>query len=261
MRRVLEIASSGADEFLQGLGGGPDGGASAMGLRVPFLATPDAHRRYLFLLASFTIGDGARARILGYRQFASLGVVLPGTQRFVEQEIFSPVFRLPDGNISWSIRRLGSPNASGFPQTLPTPLDLNSFKKGWADGPALLYQSYTIAAGNRIYPQLTAYTPPNLGRPWGTPLSAGHQGTFYDLRTPWRDARAWGSLDMEVEGPDTIAMFASVYQSTGVYVVAPGSSTYSNGLSPEEQFLGRFVPNEGPGVRYWRVGGSLIVEV
>lgn len=263
MGKVIEIATTGLDEYLQGLGGDPYLGASSMGLRVPGLATPDSQNRYLFLLASFTIGDGASARIVGYRQFSSLGFS-PGGGRFVEQPISSPNFRLPDGNISWHLQRLGPPNAGGYPQQDPTPLDLRSFKKGWADGPCLLYSDYMIAAGNGLYMQLTDYTAPNDGRPWGTPLRAGTQGTFYDQRTKWLTGQAWYSLDMTLDGPDTIAFFASVYQSTGVYSAASADPlTFGNGLSAEEQFIGNFGAgtSESPRPVYWRVGGSLIVEV
>jgi hypothetical protein len=260
MGRIVEICSTGADEYLQALGGDPEGGATSMGLRVPTLATPDTNSRYLFLGASFTLGAGARARILGYRQFSSLGTTLSQT-RFVEQEILSPNFRLPDGNISWSIRRLGPPNAAGFGSGTPTPLDLNSFKKGWCDGPALLYDDYTIAPGNRIYTQLLTYVPPVNGRPWGTPLRAGQQGTFYDQRTPWRAAQAWSSLDMELEGPDTIAMFISVRQSAGRYSVTSSPLAFPNGLSVEESFCGNFGGGETSRPIYWRVGCALIVEI
>jgi hypothetical protein len=258
--RTIEIVSTGADEFLQGVGGDPWGSASSFGLRVPFLATPDKSHRYLFLGAVFSVGHGAMVRVVGYRQFSSLGFKLSPT-RFVEQEILSPNFRLPDGNVSWSIRRLGPPNAQGLPRTV-APKDLNSFKKNFAEGPCLLYQDYTIAAGNKIYTQLTSYTPSMKGRPWGTPLRAGLQGDFFDQRTPWRDAHAWSSLDVEVHGPDTVAFFISVRQSAGTYSVAL-APTYPGGLSVDEQFIG----NNGAGTTdsphpiYWRVGCSLIVEV
>jgi hypothetical protein len=254
--RIIEIASAGFDEYTQAIGGDPNGGSSSMGLRVPFLATPDKTHRYLFVAASFSFGVGEKVRIVGYRQFSSLGFLLAPT-RFIEQEITSPNFRLPDGNISWHLRRLGGPNAEGYPNQRPTPRDLNSFKKGWSTGSMLLYKDYTIPAGNRIYPQLTSYTPPMDGKPWGTPLSTGYQGTFYDLRTPWRDANAWGSLDMRLEGPDTVAMFISVHQSTGFYEVA---TTPPNGI-PEEQFIANFGGGDFARPIYWRVGGSLIVEI
>lgn len=255
-RRVSEYESSGLDEFLQAIGGDPFGSGSSFGLRVPTLATPDKNSRYLFLGASFSLGEGQCARIVGYRQFASLGFLLSPT-RFIEQEIISPNFRLPDGNISWHLHRLGPPNNSGYPMTDPTPLDLNSFKRLWADGPCLLYNKYTIAAGNRLYPQLLSYQPPMLGRPWGTPLSAGNHGTFFDLRTQQRTHGAWRSLDCTVEGPDTIAFFISVKQSTGIYPAL----TPSIGLPIEENFIGTFGTDEGGRPQYWRVGVSLVVEM
>jgi hypothetical protein len=261
MGRTIELVSVGADEFLQNQGGDPWGSASSFGLRVPTLATPDKTHRYLFLGASFSIGHGDKARIVGYRQFSSLGIRI-SQNRFVEQEITSPNFRLPDGNISWALRRLGPPNTQGLP-TNPTNLDLDSFKRDWADGPCLLYESYAIAPGNRIYPQLTFYKPPLLGRPWGTPLRAGLQGDFFDQRTPWRDAHAWSSLDVELEGPDTIAMFCSVRQSRGTYALAASSPlAFPEGLSPEESFCGNFGlgTSDAPHPIYWRVGCSLIVE-
>jgi hypothetical protein len=258
MSRIIELATTGTDEFLQTLGGDPFGGSSSMGLRVPKLATPAKNRRYLFLLSTFSLNEGQKATILGYRQFSSLGVLLSPT-RFVEQEIVSPNHRLPDGNISWHLQTLGPPNASGYPHFAPTPLDLNSFKKGWCEAPALLYKSYAIAAGNRIYTQLTSYTPPNLGKPWGQPLEAGYQATFFDQRTPWRDAHAWSSLNLALTGPLTVAFFASVFQSAGSYTV--GAAT-PPGLGVEEQFMAKFPGGASPGAPiYWRVAGSLIVEL
>jgi hypothetical protein len=256
MSRIVEYATTGFDEYLQGLSGDPYGGSSSFGLRVPTLATPDKSRRYLFLLSTFSLSEGQRARILGYRQFSSIGVALNPT-RFIEQEIISPNFRLPDGNISFHLQALGGPNAQGFPNYAATPLDLNSFKKGWATTPCLLYKSYSIPAGNRLYPQLTSYTPPNLGKPWGSPLPAGCQGTFYDQRTEWRTHGAWRSLDMEIEGPLTVGFFASVYQSAGTYVTADATPP---GLGVEEQFMSKFAGEVGEPI-YWRVAGSLVVEL
>jgi hypothetical protein len=262
-RRVFEIATTGVDEYLQGIGGDPFGGSSYVGLRVPTLATPTSPNgagRYLFNLAAFSIASGAKARVVGYRQLLTLGAVTtaPSTEtpgRFVEQEITTPTFRLPDGNVSWHIHRLGPPNSQGFPEgDRAEATDLRSFKKYFAVNPALLYQSYTVPAGNAFYVDLTAYTPPNGGKPWGTPLRAGEQGTFYDLRTQWRTHGAWSALDMELTGPDTVCLFASIKQSAGAASVG-SLATVPNGL-PEEQFIAAF-----EGAIYWRVGGALMVEV
>lgn len=255
-RRVIEVSSSGVDEYLQGLSGDPYGGISSMGLRIPALQTTVANR-YLFHLCGFSLAERVKARIVGYRQFLSLGAVISAAStetpgRFVEQEVVSPAFRLPDGNVSWHIQRLGPPNAQGFPRAVSDGSDLQSFKKRYAENPALLYERYT--SGGPFYTQLTAYTPPNGGKPWGTALRSGQQATFYDLRTEWRSHGAWTSLDMEIQGPCTVAFFASVLQSAGASA-AGALNAIPNGL-PEEQFIAAF-----EGVKYWRVGGALMFEV
>jgi hypothetical protein len=266
-RRVFEIASTGVDEFLQGFGSDPFGGSSYVGLRVPTLATPSLPNgggRYLFNLASFSIATGVKARIVGYRQLLTLGAVVTAAgsetpARFVEQEVTTPTFRLPDGNVSWHIHRLGPPNSQGFPTGDPANLtDIRSLKKNFSINPSLLYQSYTIPAGNAFYPDLTAYVPPNGGKPWGTALRAGNQYTFHELKTQWRTHGAWAALDMELEGPDTVCFFASVKQSAGASE-AGVLSAIPNGM-PEEQFVSAFAASV-TGAIYWRVAGALMVEI
>ena len=261
MSRIVEINTTGVDETLQNLGGDPFGGSTSVGLRVPTLATPDANSRYLFLGASFSLGEGSHATILGWRQLETIGAVVTAggaetAERFVEMEVTSPTFRLPDGNVSYHLQRLGPPNARGWPQIpASNTTDLRNFVRRWADGPALLYETYTIPAGNQFYVDLTAYTPPGRGQPWGEPV--GQLGTVYDLRTPWRTHGAWHALGIPVEGPGTFAMFISVRQSAG----ATGTGvTPLPGCMCEEQFLNSFGASPG-GVVYWRVGCSLIVDL
>lgn len=160
--------------------------------------------------------------------------------------------------MSWHIHRLGPPDAQGFPKSASNLTDLRSFSHNFSVNPALLYGAYTIPFGDAFYTHLTAYAAPNAGKPWGTPLRAGQQGTFYDLRTPWRDAHAWSSLDVELEGPDTVAFFASVRQTAGS---AAAVNTLANTppSQPEEQFLAAY--GAGGGVVYWRIGGAMMVEM
>jgi hypothetical protein len=271
--RRWEIATTGFDEYLQLIGGDPysaNGASTSVGLRVPTLATPTVllgglTSRYLFLLSSFSVPEGGRVRIRGYRQMVTIGYKqVEGesspTTRIVEQLVTSPFWRFADGNVSWHIHRIGSPNAQGVPQNPGNgPADMSSFKQYWADGPALLYGPPAPArpAGD-IYTNLGSYAPPNAGKPYGQPV-ASKQGTFYDLRSPWEADRAWDSLDIPIDGPDTIAFFASVRQTNPearVALAAPSTPlNYQAGLSSEEQFLLNF-----PNAIYWRVAGSLIVE-
>jgi hypothetical protein len=265
-KRIIEISSSGPDEFLQLIGGDPFEGSSAVGLRVPTVALPyvagTANNRYLFNGCAFSIGEGAKARILGYRQLVTIGQADAGSgespqPRFVEQEITSPVFRFPDGNVWMGLRYTGGPNGQQIPPQSPPPYLPpygTSFRFGM--GSSLLYESITLPANDSFYVDLLSYTPPNAGRPWGQPVQSGCD--WLSLQTPWRTHGAWHALDIDVEGPDTIAVFISVLQSnpdTRQSLAVP-SPFFPGGLSPEEQFLLNY-----PNAVYWRVGASLIVEL
>jgi hypothetical protein len=183
-------------------------------MRVPTLAFTD---RYLFTGCACSIGEGAKARILGYRQLVTIGQANVGagespTPRFVEQEVTSPFWRFSDGNVWMGLRQAGGPNWQGAATATPvpgTPPRGTSFQDSMA--PSLLYEEITLPVGNTIYPDLTAYVPPNHGRPWGRPIQSGND--WLSLQTQWRTHGAWHSMDLEVEGPDTIAIFISVLQS------------------------------------------------
>jgi len=263
-KRHIEIATTGIDELLQTFGGDPYLGVSNFGLRVPFLATSDPAERYLFNLASFTLAEGQSVRIVGYRMFWSLGVRLgaPGAQpRFVEQPVYQPGFHLPDGNVSFHMHRIGQgevPKLNSGPIQPP----LRNFSFLMSDGPALLYQASDV--GGTFYVNLTTYTPPNLGKPWGAILQ-NNLGTFYDMKTQWREHGAWHAMDVPVDGPCTVAFFASVRQTDPVTRVAltPPAPFFPGGLSAEEQFLLNFpfVADQSTGAIIWRVGGAFIVEM
>jgi hypothetical protein len=254
-RRQFEVASAGIDEAFQLIGGDPYLGISNVGLRVPTLATSDQQKRYLFNTASFNIADGAKARVRGYRQMWTLGASVAGDaggKRFIEQEVLSPFFHLPDGNVSWHLRVIGD---GEIPRPGTGPNDLRDFMFRMSDNPALLYETATVASP--FYVNLTAYTPPNRGRPWGTIINS-EQGTFLDQRAFWRDDHSWDSLDIPVDGPATIALFASVRQSNPQtrMAITPPAPFFPGGLSSEEQFLLNF-----PGAIIWRVAGALVVEL
>jgi len=259
-RQHFEVWSAGIDEALQTIGGDPQSGQSSTGLRVPFLATPDLDSRYLFMLCGFQLAENVKARICGLRQFASLGVEYTTETglALAEQEIVSPNFRLPDGNISWHLLQF-SPLLLDKYRLGNGPFDQTNFVETMSEYPALLYN----AAGTAIdpsgyYVKLTSYAPPNKGRPiGGEPL--GHLGTFHDLRWNWRSSHAWNSIDIPVEGPGFFAFMASVRQSTGAYPLP------LSGTSPELAFVkdyGITVPTSGTtGVLIWRVAGSMIVKI
>jgi hypothetical protein len=269
----VEIVTTGIDEALQLIGGDAYGRFESTGLRIPTLPTATAGTmgvfgglpaalfgRYLFVLAQFSLASGTKARLRGWRQMATLGVRQTGgaKPRVVEQMIENPYFKLDDGNISWHLMDLGPPGPQDFPFAKQGPNDLQNLAFRFSNGPALLYETTTQPAGDPFYVDMTSYTPPNKGRPWGQALLPGF-GNILDLRVPWKDSQAWHSLDIPLEGPRTIALFASVRQSNpdtrealSIATVAP----FPLGLSPEEQFLKDF-----PTAIYWRVGGALIADL
>lgn len=258
--RYIDIATTGIDERWQGIGGDPYGGLSCLGLRVPFLATPNRDSRYLFMLASFTVGEGARVRVRHIRQLWTLGARYTstsssGVSRVVEQEVISPSFQPPNGNISWHLRILDRgevpvPRAIGVASNG----NIRNIQYRDSDVSALLYE--TITTPNSFYVDLSAYVPPNKGRPWGEPLS-NTMGTFYDLRAPWQTTGQW--LDIPVDGPAKIAFYASVNQQ--VFTASPVTVP-----SPEETFISDIVNGSASGFNVtgpmiWRVAGGMLLEL
>lgn len=318
-RRRFELLSYGQDEYKQVTFSDPFGSISWLGLRVPTLPTatvasqnhsPQWRNRYLFLGCAFSVAEGSRARIIGYRQLMEIGVLVPNTpappptgpvqasalaapeirRRLraplplagapapalaptpVILDVTSPGWTFADATTTWHFRRLGPPNAQGLPSFRPSnATDLNNFRRGFGMTSALLYQSYTLPAGDAFYTDLTAYVPPNGGRPYGTPLTDDPRlSNVYGLQTPWKTADAWESLDLEVRGPDTVCAFISCAQTDPAtrpldISTGSGAGVLGIGIRPEDAFLcnaedGKFGNGSNLAI-VWRVGVSMIVEV
>ena len=284
--RSAEVVTTGIDETLQGVGGDPFNGRSRVGLRVPTLPTASVsgnplQNRYLFNLASIAVPIGGHAHLRGWRMLVTLGVNTgsAGSPRIVEQEVTTPFWRFPDGNISWHLMNLGPPAANGSyggfgpagsavvsggntiytgNQATGAPTPIPSAYYRFAPTSAFLYESVTIPTSDPFYIDLVNYTAPFQGRPLGVPLIHGGVGSMLDKRIDWGyGADVWDRLDITVR-PTTIALFASVRQSnpaTRIAVTPPGL-LYPNGLSVEEQFLLNY-----PNAIYWSVAASLTVDV
>lgn len=271
MGKRYEIATVGIDEALQGFSSDPFGSAfpSSVGLRVPSFVPSNANpqlNRYLFLLASRTIGRGETVRLRGWRQYLTLGISAPANtnvgSRPVEFEVVTPGFRFADGNVSWHLVR---EPLQGVAMNRPN-TDLPSFMYRDSDTPSLLYASYSQSAPSGYYPVgLSSYVPP-LDR-LGTWEPVAGLGNVHDLRTKWRDPEVWeNSLNVCVGGPARVSLYASVLQTnpnTRPAVNAPANQ--ATGDPVEEDFIIRW-NGQGPGgleaggVTYWRIAGSLIVE-
>jgi hypothetical protein len=279
-RKVLEIGTTGVDEFLQGLTSSayPNvGNPSFAGLRVPTVVTPPAGQavpRYLFCLATF-LATG-KTRIRGIRQGLKIGCdTASGTppMRLLEGWVKTPDWRFSDGNVSWHLVREPSQ-----PLVVQPPLtDTQSWiKRQSQGGPAMLYETFTNSNVNPqtgapvIYCQgLTAYTAPNVATNW---TDVGGLGTMYDMRFPWNSDNAWNCLDIPVD-PGKYTLYASILQTNpstrtnAVFqtVATTGTNNIANSVSdiiPEEALIADFTGEATAAeITYTRVFGSIIVEI
>lgn len=240
----FEVSTSGFDPTFQAIGTDQNHGSNYVGLRIP--ATPPTNgSRWLFMLAQARFGANRRARLVGIRQLITLIAAVPneeeGTTYYVEKPIVTPTWHFSDANVSWSLRRV--PLNPSVPNN---PLNSASTSQTYSRTPALLYETGHTPG---------TYQPPAVQ---GSPL-VPDLGTWHDLRFPWDSANAWhNSVDIEVEGPCDISLYASVKQSvsgTRATLIASPSAGLSEALPPEDQFLLLFTQ-----AVYGRVAGSLIFE-
>ena len=257
-----ELHTTGIDEYLQGIGDDPFGSLAADGLRIPaFKNSPKT--RYLFQCVTLPVARGMRIRILGRRQLLSMATVQTprdAAARVDEFRIKDPSFRLQDANVSWHLMRI-RPRGTRAPYR-----DTNSdnFVYRYATtGSALLYETFTCPPANvnpfgkpDFYTTLTAYTPPNGGRPYGEPLLS----TWHNVRNPWNEPHSADWTGIEVDGPCIVVDFASVLQTQngGVALTQNVNPNSLNSLgSDEEAFLAEWAG----AVKLWRVGSAIQYEV
>jgi len=240
-----EIVTAGKDPALGFIGGDPYKTNAYTGLIVP--STPSSSIgdvRYLFMLARARFQAGEKgARLVGIRQYADIVARVPtdgGPDQVYSKEILSPMFHPPDGNISWSVMTIPITE-----RDTRNPANADSFLYQDAQSPALLYQTPA------------PYSPPNGGRPWGSPIGAS-LGNIHEIRYPWQNDHVEYRLDIPIPLPCDVVLFASVRQNN------PATNPAGVGLSaqqiaaldPEEQFLVAF----NTYAQYGRIAGSLVFE-
>lgn len=265
MAGAREISASGVDEALANLSADAYGTypAGSMGLRVPSLATSNPANRYLFQLATLDVDVANPVRLVGWRQFISIGMNLATTGiplAPIELEVKTPHWRFLDGNWSFHLVKEAFMGVGSKPTA-------SNFSPGRCKGSALLYGSATFSAGNAdangnpYYYQvgMTAYTPPaGITASWQDVVGLSN---VQDLRAPYSDARVWGSLNVIVRGPCRLSLYASIAQtspSTRTALVFPSGEPEAT-TTPEEYFVKTY-SGGGAGPIVWRVGGSLIIE-
>lgn len=247
------VSTMGIDPYLQLIGGDPWQSPSYTGLQVPAAATTSAQGRYLFQLARARLQPGECVRLVGMKQYVDLAAiytVVDGPSTVFTLPVTNPLWRFPDGNISWHVR-------------IVTP--------GWRDTRSSTNTDSVIFRDSSscalLYETLGPYVPPNAGRPYGKPLPYGDLGNFHDLRYPWRDSQSERELDIPILGPADIVAYCSVWQSAGFYSTNGGfasqlTTAQAAALLPEDRFA--IFLSANPGVTqpplYNRVAAQLTFE-
>ena len=250
-----EIVTAGPNPEFSFIGSDPYGTNAGTGLVVP--TAPSASiggARYLMLLArvSFNASE-AGARLVGIRQYVELIARVPigssGQDTIYRREIKQPLWHPPDGDISWHVMVINK-----VQRDTRNPANTDGLIYQDALSPALLYQTIT---GTSFAP--SAYTPPNGGRPWGTPLAAS-LGNMHDLRYRTRFDQSERQLDIVIPAGCDIGLFVSVRQNDPT-LNPPASGLTANqfsALSHEDQFLTSFGPAAASagGVQYGVIFGA-----
>jgi hypothetical protein len=257
----FEIVTNGPNPEFGFIGSDPYETNSYTGLVVPTAPSSSiGNSRYLMMLAraSFSTGEQSAehrgVRLVGIRQYADLVARIPsresplaasgppvGSTVTFRKEITSPLWHPIDGDISWHVMVINK-----VQRDTRNPANADGFIYQDALSPALLYQ---VPA---------PYTPPNGGRPWGTPLAAS-LGNIHELRYRWRADNSEYVLDIPVPVPCDVMLFASVRQNNpglNPTLVDPAVTQQFQALCPEDQFIVAY----SSFAQYGSIAGALVFD-
>lgn len=253
-RRVTQ-ATTGFDPALNFVGSSPTvGDRTSVGLVLPADPTPNQFRRYLCLLATVQIPANTRGFIRAIRQLLMVGwdqdaPANPGITVPVEfsAELLSPVYRFVDGNVSWHLTFRPSPFVFDNPASPGQP---RSWSRSFnVSTPAIMYEDLPVSLGG------PGYRPPNSGHPVGHGVT--QLGQWTDLRYPWRSVPApYPGLDACVDGPGSLMLWASVYQTNPETRPSP-----LPGEAPPPEFPWSILWDFIGKARFTRVAGELSVDL
>lgn len=257
-----ELVSVGPNPEFAFIGSDPWGTNSYTGIVVP--PTPSSAiggARYLFMLARATFQTGEQSsdergvRLVGIRQYAELiaripagtpplsdeGGPPPGSTVTFRKEIESALWHPIDGDISWHVMVI-----SKVQRDTRNPANTDGFIYQDALSTALLYQ---VPA---------PYSPPNGGRPWGTPIAAS-LGNIHELRYRWRTDQSETALDIPIPVPCDVALFASVRQNDPTLNPQLADATVTPqflALGPEDRFVAAYSQY----AQYGAIAGALVFD-
>lgn len=178
--------------------------------------------RYRALLAVATIGSREQARVIGVRQYLSLGGNTDRYPEFVEQQIVGPTWRFTDTYVRWGIAHAEGRTANQVLDALG---------------------SNTGANPSGIDRSLDGYR----GFTWGS---------FTDLRFPW----VWGSpapaINAPLLGPGAVMLWAEFTQTDPATRGQRSPGVGGVFINPDDRFTADY-PDTSV---YYRIAGALTLE-
>jgi hypothetical protein len=258
-------STRGIDQGRSFVGGPNPGDLSNVGMLIPAERTASYSTRYLFRLATVEVPARHRFWVTSIRQLLTIAArvdiyrdVPQGPQAdpsfiLLERQVITPMWAFPDGNVSWHLRRT-PPDARDRepPMTFQQGCDRNPYGREPA-------QCAVRPSNTAIGPSL--YIPPGAGIPPGEPVS--NYGHWNDMRDPWYAQPSTTALGLEVLGPCSVILYASVWQTNPDqrpvpdFGLGPEQFVCSMGLEPEDQFWTAF----NASARYHRIAGELTGEL
>lgn len=242
--KIVELSTMGWSTDLLGVGAGPtplDVYESAI-LLPPKPSLPD--NRYFVRLLATQVAAGEYVRPLGFRQMLTIGDLIDGWA--VEADVVSPLWKFPDGNVSWHIGWIKGIPGQVFPGDPPGVTVMSTSRDLYGETPALLY---------------TGTDDGQFGRPYTAPAfpvgyeSFGNYATIRDMRAPWNAQGTREDFGPVWAGPGYMFLWATVKQ-TDPQTRAPFPATIDCcGIRPEDLFC-----KNVPTAVYRHIAGALIFE-
>lgn len=264
-RKRIFVSTQGPDSSLLLVGGPEPGSDGNVGLILDAQPTTTRQTRIMVRLASVFVPQRTRGIVVDISQLLTICATVdssetqpllqrngdpPTSLLLFEKQVVTPMWKFPDGNVSWHLRRC------------PADQQIGNLKQNAGRGYCSeLYQCEPDILVNNLPAELGGYIPPCAGIIPGEPIS--DFGTWRDMRFPYRRARSHEPLGIEVVGPCIICLYASVWQTDPATRLYPGSGIEQemlnpiSGLEPEDQFW----VNNYLTARYYRIGAELTVDL
>ena len=247
-RERVVVSSSQIDAGLNLIGGSPfPGDMTASGVPIPAEPTVSQDTRYLVRCCGLSLNAGEKAIIRSLSFQLTIGADVEqedGTFVPFEIPVLTPGWRFPDGNATFHVRQVndGRPTKSD-----PHQMAWGAYPMQWSRNGLSSVILGRVVDG--------FYEPLNAGMPYGTGI--GGLGTVHDVRWPVMQPPS-NDLDLEVQGPNEVVVYASVHQTNpATRVIYNGSLDISHAVCKEDWFSHRFER----ATRYWRVGANMIADI